>query len=199
MHGAPLPRPPHTRETQIEWSCAAIMARVAFSRSPCSEPVLAGMADAYLLNLPGEIDIAVCATPTHPKTRLSEDPTHPLEHVIDAQWGRGGTRWASARSNVTEQIVVEFDHPQPISSLVYEVEECRLERMQEVRVEISSDHGRTYREVLVQEYTFSPQGATFQHEELRLDLPPITHLRLILVPNKSGSGAATLTSLRLFA
>ena len=28
----------------------------------------------------------------------------------------------------------------------------------------------TYRQVLVQEYTFSPQGATFRHEELRLDL-----------------------------
>jgi hypothetical protein len=51
----------------------------------------------------------------------------------------------------------------------------------------------------VQEYTFSPQGATFQHEDLRLDLAAITHLRLTVVPNKGGSGVATLTSLRLFA
>jgi hypothetical protein len=69
----------------------------------------------------------------------------------------------------------------------------------ELRVEVSSDHGHTYRQVLVQEYTFSPQGATFQHEELRLDLSAITHLSLTIVPNKSGSGMATLTSLRLFA
>jgi hypothetical protein len=64
---------------------------------------------------------------------------------------------------------------------------------------VSLDHGRTYNQVLVQEYTFSPQGATFQHEELRLELPAITHLSLTIVPNKSGSGLATLTSLRLFA
>jgi hypothetical protein len=41
--------------------------------------------------------------------------------------------------------------------------------------------------VLVQEYTFSPQGATFQHEEVRMDLSAITHLSLTIVPNKSGS------------
>ena len=72
-------------------------------------------------------------------------------------------------------------------------------RTQEVRVEVSTDHGRTYRQVLAQEYTFSPQGATFQHEDLQLDLSAITHLRLTIVPNKGGSGIATLTSLRLFA
>src|SRR5437879_12801553 len=88
---------------------------------------------------------------------------------------------------------------QQISCLVYEVEECRQERTQEVRVEVSSDHGRTYRQALVQEYTFSPQGAIFQHEELRLELPAITHLSLTIVPNKSGSGIASLTALRLFA
>jgi hypothetical protein len=51
----------------------------------------------------------------------------------------------------------------------------------------------------VQDYTFSPGGATFQHEDLRFDLPAITHLSLTIVPNKGGSGAATLTALRLFA
>jgi len=32
-----------------------------------------------------------------------------------------------------------------------------------------------------------------------LGLPAVTHLSLIIVPNKSGSGVATLTALRLFA
>jgi hypothetical protein len=52
---------------------------------------------------------------------------------------------------------------------------------------------------LVQEYTFSPRGATYQHEEQRLNLQQVSHLRLTIVPNKNGSGTATLTSLRLFA
>jgi hypothetical protein len=47
--------------------------------------------------------------------------------------------------------VVEFDQPQTISRLVYEVEETMRERTQEVRVEASNDGGQTYRQILVQE------------------------------------------------
>jgi hypothetical protein len=35
--------------------------------------------------------------------------------------------------------------------------------------------------------------------EQRFNLPQVTHLRFTIVPNKSGSGTATLTALRLFA
>jgi hypothetical protein len=103
------------------------------------------------------------------------------------------------RPDTTEHIVVEFDQPRAISRLVYEVEETMRERTQEVRVEASDDGGRTYRQILVQEYNFSPRGATFQREDQRFDLRQVTHLRLTIVPNKSGSGPATLTALRLFA
>jgi hypothetical protein len=94
--------------------------------------------------------------------------------------------------------VIEFDRPQAISRLVYEVEETMRERTQEVRVEVSEDGGRSYRQILVQEYNFSPGGATYQREEQRVNLRQVTHLRLTIVPNKSGSGTATLTTLRLF-
>jgi hypothetical protein len=50
----------------------------------------------------------------------------------------------------------------------------------------------------VQEYTFSPGGATLQREDVRLRLENVTHLRLHIMPNKRGFGPATLTSLRLF-
>jgi hypothetical protein len=79
------------------------------------------------------------------------------------------------------------------------VEERREQRTQEVRVEVWTDRDRAYRQVLVQEYIFSPQGATFEHEDVQLDLSAISHMRLIIIPNKGGSGIATLTSLRLFA
>jgi hypothetical protein len=143
----------------------------------------------------GEIDIARHATLAY----WSEDPDHPLEHLIDRHFGPGATRWASARPNATEYIVLEFDHVQRVSRLIYEVEERREQRTQEVRVEVWSDRDRTYRQVLVQDYNFSPQGATFEHEDVQLDLPAISHMRLTIVPNKGGSGIATLTSLRLFA
>ena len=92
---------------------------------------------------------------------------------------------------MTEQIVIEFDRPQAISRLIYEAEECECERTQEVRVGASCDRGATYKQVLVQEYTFSPQGATFEREDLVVSLAGITHLRLEIVPNKRGAGAAT--------
>jgi hypothetical protein len=141
-----------------------------------------------------EIDIACCATVAY----SSEDPDHPVENLLDGQSGPGGTRWVSARPDAAEHIVVEFDQPRSISRLVYDVEETRRERTP-VRVEASDDGGRTYRQILVQEYNFSPRGATFQREDQRVDLRQVTHLRFAVVPNKSGSGPATLTTLRLFA
>ena len=144
---------------------------------------------------PGEIDVASLAIFGY----TSEDPDHPLEHLIDGCRGRGGTRWASARPNTTERIELEFEPAQQISCVMYEVEESCEERTQEVRVVVSTDYGCTYHQLLTQDYTFSPRGATFQREELELELRPITHLNLTIIPNKGGSGVATLTSLRLLA
>ena len=95
--------------------------------------------------------------------------------------------------------MLAFDRPQSITRVVYAVEEAEHERTQEMHIEVSTDGGRTYRRIFVQEYTFSPRGAAFEREDLRLELENVTHLRLTLVPNKHGSGVAKLTSLRLFA
>src|SRR6202048_1460123 len=103
----------------------------------------------------GEIDIAGCATIAY----SSEDPAHPVGHMLDGRCGPGATRWISARPDTVEHIVVEFDRPQAISRLVYEVEETMRERTQEVRVEVSKDGGVSYRQILVQEYNFSSGGA----------------------------------------
>jgi hypothetical protein len=104
-----------------------------------------------------EIDIVSRATISY----SSEDPTHPVEHLLDGQSGPGATRWMSARADTIEHVVLEFDRPHTISRLVYEVEEPARERTQEVRVEVSEDGARTYRQILVQEYNFSPRGATY--------------------------------------
>lgn len=141
-----------------------------------------------------EIDIIATAAIAY----SCEEPAHPIEHAFDGLGGRGATRWISARDDTVENIVIEFDRPQVISRLSYEVEEPALDRTQEVRVEISQDAGVTYRQIFVQDYTFSPHGATYQHEEQRFDRVQVDHLRLTIVPNKNGSGRATLTTLRLF-
>lgn len=157
-------------------------------------PLEAGAATAGA-RATGEIDIVGCATIGY----SSENPAHPVEHMLDERCGPVATRWISAHPDTVEHIVVEFDQPQAISQLAYEVEEAERERTQEVRVEVSEDGGRTYRQILVQEYNFSPAGATYQREEQRFNFLRVSHLRLTIVPNKSGSGTATLTALRLFA
>src|ERR1051326_8197037 len=83
----------------------------------------------------GEIDLASCATIAY----TSENPSHPVEHLLDGRSGPGATRWMAAHPDVTEKIVVEFERPQAISRLVYEVEETERERTQEVQVEVSED------------------------------------------------------------
>jgi hypothetical protein len=142
-----------------------------------------------------EIDLRTCATIYF----SSEDADHPIEHMLDGRSGRGATFWAGAGRDVTEEIMLEFDEPRRISHVAFEVEELHEERTQEIRAEYSCDGGVHYQGLFVQEYTFSPQGSTFECENLSFDLHRVTHLRLLITPNKRGSGRASLTSLRLFA
>jgi hypothetical protein len=142
-----------------------------------------------------QIDLAASATVLY----SSEDPRHPVENLLDGRSGRGATRWASAQPNRAEEIIIEFDRPQRITRVIFEAEELYAERTQQVTIEFSTDGGVSFMRCLVQEYTFSPGGATFETEDLSLDLREVTHFRLLVVPDKGGVGIASLTSLRLFS
>jgi hypothetical protein len=142
----------------------------------------------------GAIDLAASASFEY----TSEDPDHCVENILDDRGGPGGTFWSGARINSLERLVIAFDAPQTLSRLVYEVEESQSERTQEIRIELSEDAGLTYRTLLNQEYAFSPRGATFQREDIRLQVRAATHMRLTIIPNKGGSGKATLVSLHLY-
>jgi hypothetical protein len=141
-----------------------------------------------------EIDLVAAAKILY----SSEDPAHPIEHMLDGRSGRGATYWSGGQQNTTEQIVIEFDRPERVSRLIYDVEELRAERTQQITMELSTDGGETIRAGFVQEYTFSPHGSTYQREDLSFDLHGVTHIRLTVVPSKSGAGTASITSLRLF-
>lgn len=143
----------------------------------------------------GEIDCTHAASISY----TSEEKGHPIDCLFDGHCGPGAPRWLSGRADSVERLVLAFDEPTSISRLMYEVEETECPRTQEIRLEVSHDHEHTYRQVLVQEYAFSPRGATFQKEDVRMEAQRVTHLRIVVVPNKSGSGRASLTSLRLFA
>jgi hypothetical protein len=71
-----------------------------------------------------------------------------------------------------------------------------VNRTQELLVSASSDGGRTYQELIRQEFNFSPPGTSFERELWSVSAGTVTHLRLEIKPDKGGDvGRATLTSL----
>lgn len=127
----------------------------------------------------------------------SEDPLHPIDHVFDDRNGPGGTRWIAGE--VGEQtIIVAFDRPQRLQKVNLEIEEADMSRTQELSLAVSDDGGQTYREVLRQEYNFSPPDAMFEREWWAVPVENLTHLRLIIKPDKGNKPSrATVTSLKL--
>jgi hypothetical protein len=127
----------------------------------------------------------------------SEDADHPIDLVFDGNRGRGASHWIAGQPG-EQMLVLAFDEPQTIRKVVIEVEEPTVSRTQEIALSVSDDKGQTYRDVLRQEYIFSPPGTTFEHEEWTLNVDAATHLRLSIKPDKGGkAGRATLTTVAI--
>ena len=127
----------------------------------------------------------------------SEETDHPIEHVFDGQQGPGASRWRAAVPG-EQCVIINFDTPQTLHQLVLDIEEPDVSRTQELLLSVSSDGGRTYRDVVRQEYNFSPPGTTYERETWALNTDRVTHLAIRITPDKDGhAGRATLTSVRL--
>jgi hypothetical protein len=124
----------------------------------------------------------------------SEDAAHPVESALVEGNGSG---WRAARPG--EQVVrVVFDEPQSLGRVRLLFEEESRGRTQEFVLRWSPDGGRTYREVVRQQYTFSPPGTTREAEEYRVALDGVTALELRIIPDIDGGDArASLKLLRL--
>jgi hypothetical protein len=143
--------------------------------------------------MPGEIDIAAVAT----VLVTSEAPEHPVDHAFDNQRGAGGSRWVAGEPG-EQMVILAFDAPQAIRQVILEVEETEVARTQELQLAVSNDGDRTYRELLRQEYNFSPPDTTFEREDWAVMAAGVTHLRLQIKPDKGGKPCrATITSLAL--
>ena len=141
----------------------------------------------------GEIDIAAVAT----VLVTSEAPDHPIDLAFDYHRGPGGTRWIAGEPG-EQTVILAFDAPQTINQILLEVEELEVARTQELQLSLSCDGGKTYRELLRQEFNFSPPGTTFEREKWTVTAQGVTHLRLVIKPDKGDKPClATLTSLIL--
>jgi hypothetical protein len=124
----------------------------------------------------------------------SEQKEHPIEAaLIPAE--NGG--WRAAESGI-QTIRLIFDEPQRLRRIALVFEETGTERTQEFVLRWSPDGGRSFREIVRQQWNFSPPNTVHEVEEYQVDLSDVTVLELVMVPDISrGAARASLKSLRL--
>jgi hypothetical protein len=124
----------------------------------------------------------------------SEDPTHPIEGALLA---RGEFGWRAAEPGI-QSIRLLFHQPQRLRRIRLRFHEPAAGRTQEFALRWSPDGGRSFRELVRQQYTFSPDGATSELEDLNVDLAAVTALELTIIPDQGrGQAFATLEEWRL--
>jgi len=115
----------------------------------------------------------------------SEEVGYPIESALIPGRGSG---WRAAGSG--EQIVrLLFDKPLNIRRIHLLFCEDQQERTQEFVLRWSSNHGQSYREVVRQQYNFSPLAAIREMEDYRINLDGVTTLELRILPDIGGGSA----------
>ncbi len=124
----------------------------------------------------------------------SEDAAHQIESALKSGEGAG---WRASESG-RQTIRLLFDQPLRIRRIHLVFQEEEQQRTQEFLLRWSSDAGRSYREIVRQQYTFSPPGNTREIEDFEVDLAGLTVLELSITPVISGGSArASIARLRL--
>jgi hypothetical protein len=125
----------------------------------------------------------------------SEEKDYPIESAFIS----GDTRGWRAAEPGPQTIRLIFDQPQSLKLISLVFEENETARTQEFVLRWSSDGGRSFREIVRQQWNFSPPRTLHEVEEYQVELSNVTILELSIVPNTSGGPArASLKSLRLF-
>ena len=120
------------------------------------------------------------------------------DYGIESALVSGETRGWRAAAPGTQTIRLIFDQPQKVRRVSLVFEEAATARTQEFVLRWSADGGHSFREIVRQQWNFSPPNTTREIEEYHVQLPDVSVLELIIVPDISGSAArASLKSLRL--
>jgi hypothetical protein len=150
------------------------------ARSPQDAPHL----DEDWLDLDGAAVVEVTA----------EEKEHPVEAALVAGDIRG---WRAADSGA-QTIRLIFDQPQRLTRIALVFEETETERTQEFVLRWSGTGGRSFREIVRQQWNFSPPNSIREVEEYQVELLDVTVFELVIVPDISrGTARASLKSLRL--
>jgi hypothetical protein len=113
----------------------------------------------------------------------SEDAAHPIESALRAESGPG---WRAAEPGA-QTVRLRFDEPQRLERMRLVFDEREAARTQEFVLRWSADGGRTYREIVRQQYTFSPPDTAREVEDYTVQLEGVTAIELHIVPDISGA------------
>ena len=124
----------------------------------------------------------------------SEDAAHPVESALLPIDSSG---WRAAQPG-EQTIRLVFDRPQRLSRVWLLFIEPDTARTQEFVLRWSPDAGRSFREILRQQWNFGPPETIREAEDYRVELAGVTVLELTIIPDKSGGDArASLAQWRL--
>jgi XRCC1 N terminal domain len=120
----------------------------------------------------------------------SEDAKHPIDNALreDQQ------SWRAAEDG-EQTIRITFDSPQTISRIGLCFEENNVARTQEFVVSWRSLQESNLREIVRQQFNFSPPNTTIEHEEFNVSLNNVIGVELKIVPDIDGKGRASLREL----
>jgi hypothetical protein len=124
----------------------------------------------------------------------SEDKDFPVELAFGSEDARG---WRAAAPG-SQTIRLVFDQPQRLRCISLVFEENETGRTQEFVLRWSPDGGSSLREIVRQQWNFSPPGSVREVEEYQVELSGVAVLELVINPNVGGGVAhASLKNLRL--
>jgi hypothetical protein len=135
----------------------------------------------------------------------SEAEGAPIERALEP--GGDGAGWRAATTG-PQTIRLRFDRPTAIRRIYLHFVERAAERSQEFAVYVGSVEGEVrepdvaLREIVRQQFGFSPGGATEEIEDYRVELKDVTVFELRIDPDrahdpKQSRAYASLVSLRL--
>jgi hypothetical protein len=124
----------------------------------------------------------------------SEDAEHPIEGELLPSRRSG---WRAAEPG-KQTIRLLFTSRQRLRRIWLVFAESAIERTQEYVLRWSSDGGESFHDIVRQQWNFSPQGATYETEDHRVELADVEILELSIIPDTSGKIAfASLVQLRI--
>ncbi len=124
----------------------------------------------------------------------SEDADYPIESALLPEGQRG---WRAANPG-TQTIRLIFDEPQKLKRVLLDFADTENSRTQEFILRWSTNIKSSFREIVRQQWNFSPPDSVRETEDYAVELSEVRVLELEIVPDKSGGEVrASLVRLRL--